>query len=41
MLCGSPHMLSDLQTVLAERSFHEGNHSAPGHFVIGKAFVER
>jgi ferredoxin/flavodoxin---NADP+ reductase len=41
MLCGSPHMLSDLQTVLAERSFNEGNHSEPGHFVIEKAFVEK
>jgi ferredoxin--NADP+ reductase len=41
MLCGSPHMLSDLQTVLAERSFNEGNHSTPGHFVIEKAFAEK
>ena len=41
MLCGSPHMLSDLQTVVAERSFNEGNHSVPGHFVIEKAFVEK
>lgn len=41
MLCGSPHMLSDLQTVLAERKFNEGNHSEPGHFVIEKAFVEK
>lgn len=29
MLCGSPHVLSDLQTVLAERKFNEGNHSEP------------
>ena len=41
MLCGSPHMLADLQAVLAERNFTEGNHSTPGHFVIEKAFVER
>lgn len=41
MLCGSPHMLADLQTVLAERSFNEGSHSEPGHFVIEKAFVEK
>ncbi|HET6160358.1 MAG TPA: ferredoxin--NADP reductase [Dongiaceae bacterium] len=41
MLCGSPHMLADLETVLAERDFKEGNHSVPGHFVIEKAFVER
>ena len=41
MLCGSPHMLVDVQSVLAERNFTEGNHSTPGHFVIEKAFVER
>jgi ferredoxin/flavodoxin---NADP+ reductase len=41
MLCGSPHMLADLQTVLAERKFNEGSHSTPGHFVIEKAFVEK
>ena len=41
MLCGGPHMLADLQAVLAERKFAEGNHSTPGRFVIEKAFVER
>ncbi len=41
MLCGSPHMLSDLQAVLAERNFAEGSHGAPGQYVIEKAFVER
>jgi len=41
MLCGSPHMLSDLQALLQSRNFSEGNHSTPGHFVVEKAFVER
>ena len=41
MLCGSPHMLGDLQALLLSRSFSEGNHSTPGHFVVEKAFVER
>src|SRR5690349_11279690 len=41
MLCGSPHMLTDLQTLLTARDFSEGNHSTPGHFVVEKAFVER
>ena len=41
MLCGSPHMLSDLQALLLSRKFSEGNHSTPGHFVVEKAFVER
>ena len=41
MLCGSPGMLEELQTMLAARGFVEGNHSTPGHFVVEKAFVER
>ena len=41
MLCGSPGMLEDLKLMFEERSFLEGNHSEPGHFVIEKAFVER
>jgi len=41
MLCGSPAMLADLRGIFDERGFVEGNHSAPGHFVIEKAFVER
>lgn len=41
MLCGSPHMLADVQGVLAERDFREGSHSAAGHYVIEKAFVEK
>ena len=41
MLCGSPEMLSELQTVLETRGFEEGNHSTPGQYVIEKAFVEK
>lgn len=41
MLCGSPAMLADLKPLLEKRGFTEGSHSAPGHFVIEKAFVER
>ena len=41
MLCGSPAMLADLRALLDMRGFAEGSHSAPGHYVIEKAFVER
>jgi len=41
MLCGSPDMLADLRPLLEARGLIEGNHNAPGHFVIEKAFVER
>ena len=41
MLCGSPAMLADLRTILEARGFEEGNHGAPGDFVIEKAFVEK
>ncbi len=41
MLCGSPSMLADLQASLRRSGFLEGNHSASGHYVIEKAFVEK
>jgi len=41
MLCGSPAMLESLHALLGSRGFIEGSHSAPGHFVVEKAFVER
>lgn len=41
MLCGSPEMLTELQKMLEERGFAEGNHSEPGQYVIEKAFVEK
>jgi ferredoxin/flavodoxin---NADP+ reductase len=40
MLCGSPHMLSDIRAILKDKGFVEGNHGAPAHYVIEKAFVE-
>jgi len=41
MICGSPDMLRDTKALLEGRGFSEGNHGAPGHYVIEKAFVER
>jgi len=41
MMCGSPAMLEELQQMFKARDIVEGTHSAPGHFVIEKAFVER
>ena len=31
----------DTKALLESRGFSEGNHGAPGHYVIEKAFVER
>jgi ferredoxin--NADP+ reductase len=41
MMCGSPAMLDELKQMFEARGFLEGSNSAPGHFVIEKAFVER
>ncbi|WP_159006771.1 ferredoxin--NADP reductase [Bradyrhizobium sp. S69] len=41
MMCGSPGMLEELRLLFEARGLLEGNTSAPGHFVIEKAFVER
>jgi ferredoxin--NADP+ reductase len=41
MICGGPAMLRDLKHALERRGFHEGNTSAPGDFVIERAFVEQ
>lgn len=41
MICGSPAMLRDLKHLLAARGFAEGNTSAPGDFVVERAFVEQ
>ncbi len=41
MLCGSRQMLDDLTAVLDARGFAEGKSSAPGHYVIERAFVEK
>ncbi|MCC6868955.1 MAG: ferredoxin--NADP reductase [Burkholderiales bacterium] len=41
MICGSPAMLRDLKTLLAERGFTEGNTTTPGAFVVERAFADR
>jgi ferredoxin--NADP+ reductase len=41
MLCGSPDMLKDLNVLLQNHGFVEGNHIEAGHYVIEKAFVEK
>ncbi len=41
MLCGSPVFLADMVALLDKAGFHEGSHSAPGEYVIEKAFVEK
>lgn len=41
MICGSPGMLRDLKHMLEERGFKEGSTTAPGDFVIERAFVEQ
>jgi ferredoxin/flavodoxin---NADP+ reductase len=40
MLCGSPNMLADIRAILKDKHLVEGNHGAPGHYVIEKAFVD-
>ena len=39
MLCGSPAFLDDMVALLERLGFQEGSHSAPGQYVIEKAFV--
>jgi ferredoxin--NADP+ reductase len=39
MLCGSSAMLRDARALLDARGFEEGSQSAPGHYVIERAFV--
>jgi ferredoxin--NADP+ reductase len=41
MLCGSPALLADARGLLEARGFVEGAGSAPGHYVIERAFVEK
>jgi ferredoxin/flavodoxin---NADP+ reductase len=33
-------MLADIRAILKDKAFVEGNHGAPGHYVVEKAFVE-
>jgi ferredoxin--NADP+ reductase len=39
MLCGSSAMLRDTRALLDARGFEEGSQSAPGHYVVERAFV--
>ena len=42
MICGSPHMLKDLSTILDSRGFKISEHiGVPGDYVIERAFVEK
>ncbi len=41
MLCGSPAFLTDMVALLDGAGFQEGSSSAPGQYVIEKAFVEK
>ena len=41
MICGSPGLLKDLKHMLDGRGFNEGNTTAPGDFVVERAFVEQ
>jgi ferredoxin--NADP+ reductase len=41
MLCGSPDMLAQMTILLRETGFEEGSSSAPGSYVVEKAFVEK
>ena len=41
MICGSTAMLNDIERLLVERGFDEGNNAAPGSYVVEKAFAER
>ena len=41
MMCGNPHMLSELKALFQTRGLNEGSSGEPGEFVIKKAFVEK
>ena len=40
MICGSMAMLNEFKEICLEKGLKEGSNSAPGHFVIEKAFVD-
>lgn len=40
MICGSLHMLQEHKQICIQKGMVEGSNSAPGHFVIEKAFVD-
>jgi ferredoxin--NADP+ reductase len=39
MICGSMAMLHDVKALVEKAGFTEGSHSAPGDFVVERAFV--
>lgn len=41
MVCGNPHMMTELSEQLSARGFKMGSHSEAGHYVIEKAFAEK
>lgn len=41
MICGGPHVLRDLTTLLESRGFDEGSTGNRGRYVIERAFVEK
>jgi ferredoxin--NADP+ reductase len=41
MMCGSPGLLRDLKVILEKRGFKEGSTTAPGDYVVERAFVEQ
>ena len=41
MICGNPHMMSELAVDLEERGFVMGTNAEPGEFLIEKAFAEK
>lgn len=41
MICGNPHLTTDMPALLEDRGFSEGNTGEPGDYVIEKAFVEK
>ena len=40
MICGSLEMLKEHKEICLQKGMMEGSNSAPGHFVIEKAFVD-
>ena len=40
MICGSLEMLQEHKKICLQKGMTEGSNSAPGHFVIEKAFVD-
>jgi ferredoxin/flavodoxin---NADP+ reductase len=41
MICGSPGLLKDLKVILEKKGYKEGSTTAPGDFVVERAFVEQ